>query len=92
MTVTGDTTHARIDVTNRGGAIGTATLARIFDPLMRGPDRQGEDERAGSLGLGLYIASEIARAHDGAIETRSSDTETTFSVSLPRRRGTEEGR
>ena len=92
VTVTGDTARVRIDVSNRGTAIGTTTLARIFDPLMRGPDRQGEDERGGNLGVGLYIASEIARAHDGAIETRSSDTETTFSVSLPRRRGTEEGR
>ena len=68
-----------------------AHVARIFDPLMRGPDRQGEDERFGSLGLGLYIASEIARAQDGAIETRSSDTETTFSVSLPRERRAEKG-
>ncbi|SKC98634.1 Signal transduction histidine kinase [Burkholderia sp. CF099] len=86
VTVTGDATHVRIDVSNRGAAIGTATLARIFDPLMRGPDRQSEDERIGSLGLGLYIATEIAKAHQGAIETRSDDTETTFSVSLPRGR------
>jgi signal transduction histidine kinase len=79
-----DVTHVRIDVSNRGVAIGTAALSRIFDPLMRGPAGRSEDERAGSLGLGLYIASEIARAHHGAIETRSDDTETTFSVSLPR--------
>jgi len=85
VTVTGDETNVRIDVRNRGAAIGCATLARIFDPLMRGPDRQSEDERIGNLGLGLYIASEIAKAHHGAIETRSDDTETTFSVSLPRR-------
>ncbi|KXU87833.1 histidine kinase [Paraburkholderia monticola] len=84
VTVTGEATNVRIDVSNRGAAIGSATLARIFDPLMRGPDRQGEDERIGNLGLGLYIASEIAKAHHGAIETRSDDTETTFSVSLPR--------
>ncbi|GAB7521297.1 sensor histidine kinase [Paraburkholderia sp. 2C] len=76
-------TEVRINVSNRGAAIGTATLARIFDPLMRGPDRS-EDERTGSLGLGLYIAREIARAHHGAIETRSNDIETIFSVSLPR--------
>lgn len=84
VTVTGDAVNVRIDVSNHGAAIGSATLARIFDPLMRGPDRLGEDERIGSLGLGLYIASEIARAHHGAIETRSDDTQTIFSVSLPR--------
>lgn len=84
VTVTCDVTHVRIDVSNRGAAIGSAMLGRIFDPLMRGPGRRSEDERAGSLGLGLYIANEIAKAHRGSIETRSSDTETTFSVSLPR--------
>jgi signal transduction histidine kinase len=88
VTVTGDVAHVRIDVSNQGAAIGTATLACIFDPLMRGPDSKTEDERAGSLGLGLYIASEIAKAHHGAIETRSDEMETTFSVSLPRTLGT----
>ena len=39
-----------------------------------------------SLGLGLYIASEIAKAHGGAIEARSDDAETVFAVTLPRRR------
>lgn len=83
--VTGDVTHVRIDVSNNcGAAIEPATLARIFAPLERGRDRQNQDEKAASLGLGLYIASEIAKAHHGAIETRSGETETTFSVSLPR--------
>lgn len=91
VTVTGDVTRVRIDVSNRGAAIGTATLARIFAPLMRGPNRQGEDERTGNLGLGLFIASEIAKAHHGTIETRSDDTETMFSVSLPRKHEVGEG-
>ncbi|HWT38285.1 MAG TPA: HAMP domain-containing sensor histidine kinase [Paraburkholderia sp.] len=86
--VTGDVTHVRIDVSNRGAAIESAMLARIFDPLTRGADHQNKDEMAGNLGLGLYIASEIAKAHNGAIETRSDGAETTFSVSLPREHGT----
>jgi signal transduction histidine kinase len=77
-------THVRIDVSNRGPAIERATLARIFDPLMRGDEQQSKDDRARNLGLGLYIASEIAKAHNGAIEARSDETETSFSVSLPR--------
>jgi signal transduction histidine kinase len=40
----------------------------------------------GSLGLGLYIAREIAIAHGGQIEARSDNTETVFAVRLPRRR------
>lgn len=86
--VTGDPTHVRIDVRNRGPAIERATLACIFDPLTRGPDHQSKYDRAGSLGLGLYIASEIAKAHHGAIEAQSDETETSFSVSLPRSRHT----
>ncbi|MEQ5844316.1 HAMP domain-containing histidine kinase (plasmid) [Paraburkholderia acidicola] len=84
VVVTSDVTHVRIDVRNCGPAIERATLARIFDPLMRGPDRQSEGDGSGNLGLGLYIASEIAKAHHGVIEARSDETETSFSVTLPR--------
>jgi signal transduction histidine kinase len=84
VVVTGDATHVRIEVKNSGAAIEHATLARMFDPLTRGPDHPGEADRSGSLGLGLYIASEIARAHHGVIEARSDEMETSFSVSLPR--------
>lgn len=84
VVVTCNVTHCRIDVSNRGPAIEPATLARIFDPLMRGQQHQSKDERAGNLGLGLYIASEIAKAHHGAIEAQSDETGTSFSVSLPR--------
>ncbi|MFB9124691.1 sensor histidine kinase [Paraburkholderia dipogonis] len=82
--VSGDATHVRIEVKNRGDAIEHATLARIFDPLTRGPGYRGEGDGSDSLGLGLYIASEIAKAHHGAVEARSDETETSFSVSLPR--------
>ncbi|MFP3557870.1 sensor histidine kinase [Paraburkholderia sp. SIMBA_049] len=87
VVVTGDVTHVRIEVKNCGAAIEHATLARIFDPLTRGPDHPGEGDKPSGLGLGLYIASEIAKAHHGAIEARSDETETAFSVSLPRADG-----
>ncbi|CDY79107.1 sensor histidine kinase [Caballeronia glathei] len=87
VVVTGDLTHVRIDVRNRGPVIEPATLERIFDPLLRGPGHRSKDDRAGGLGLGLYIAREIANAHHGAIEARSDDTETSFSVSIPRADG-----
>ncbi|MFM0174661.1 sensor histidine kinase [Paraburkholderia sediminicola] len=82
--VTGNATHVRIDVRNSGPAIERATLACIFDPLTRGPEHQSKYDRTGNLGLGLYIASEIVKAHNGSIEARSDETETSFSVSLPR--------
>lgn len=90
VTVTGDVSHVRFDVNNRGPAIESTVLAQIFNPLTRGADRQGVHETAGNLGLGLYIASEIAKAHHGVIEARSDETETNFSVTLPRANGTVE--
>ncbi len=82
--VTGDATQVRINVVNYGPAIARETLARIFDPLTRGSERQSNQDGTAGLGLGLYIASEIAKAHRGVIEARSDETETSFSVSLPR--------
>jgi signal transduction histidine kinase len=35
------------------------------------------------LGLGLYIAAEIARAHDGRLEVTSEQGATTFFFRMP---------
>jgi signal transduction histidine kinase len=43
-----------------------------------------EDARQG-LGLGLYIASEIARAHGGRLDLISSPQETRFTFRMPLR-------
>lgn len=84
VVVRADASVVRIEVRNHGPAIDCATLARIFDPLARGQSLQSGVDKAGSLGLGLYIASEIVKAHHGAIEARSDETTTSFSVVLPR--------
>jgi signal transduction histidine kinase len=84
VVVTGDAAQIHIRVMNCGPAVEPATLQRIFDPLSRGEGARTRDDRAGGLGLGLYIARGIAEAHHGVIEVRSDDTETSFSVSLPR--------
>jgi len=85
VVVTGLQTDVRIEVRNEGPAIDRATLANLFQPLTRGADDE-QRRRDDSLGLGLYIANEIAKAHGGAIEVRSDDAETVFAVTLPRRR------
>jgi signal transduction histidine kinase len=65
---------------NRAGPIAPELLPHLFDPFRRGSDAQ-----SGGLGLGLYIAGEIARAHGGEIRVRSTAAEgTTFTVGLPR--------
>jgi signal transduction histidine kinase len=52
----------------------------LFEPLARG----GADVSETSLGLGLFIAKEIVRAHGGHVDGRSKDGETVFTVSLLR--------
>ena len=79
-------TEVRLEVTNSGPAVEPSVLDRIFDPLERGPAHQSQSSTDGSLGLGLYIAREIAKAHGGEIEARSDATETVFAVRIPRDR------
>jgi signal transduction histidine kinase len=84
VVVTGGDTEISIEVRNRGPAIPPSALCRIFEPLERGP---GVQSRAGSrdgLGLGLYIAREIAHAHGGEIHAYSDETGTIFTIRLPR--------
>ena len=81
-TTTGD--EVFVEVGNSGPAIDPRTLDRIFDPLERGEARQGRKGDDAGLGLGLFIAREIAKAHRGRIDARSDQTETVFAVRLPR--------
>jgi signal transduction histidine kinase len=50
-------------VANRGEPIPLAKRARLFHPFTR----SGDDKVHQGLGLGLYIAAEIAKAHGGEI-------------------------
>ena len=64
---------------NGGAPIPPEVMARIFQPFYRAAadgNRQG-------LGIGLYIASEIARAHGGTLSVTSDDTETRFTLRVP---------
>jgi hypothetical protein len=83
--VTGEEKEVRFEVRNSGAVIEQLTLDRIFDPLRRGPDHENKYDADVNLGLGLYIAREVAKAHGGGIEARSDDAETVFAVRLPRR-------
>ncbi|MEO8018674.1 MAG: GAF domain-containing sensor histidine kinase [Pseudomonadota bacterium] len=68
-----------LTVSNQGEPIPPAAMARLFSPYERGavrPSQQG-------LGLGLYIASEIARAHDGTLTVTSTPEETRFTLKIP---------
>jgi signal transduction histidine kinase len=81
VVVAGEEKEVRIDVINSGSAIDPEILAQMFEPLRRGAHPEITD---GSLGLGLYIAQEIAKGHGGEITARSVVSETTFTARLPR--------
>ena len=69
-----------LSVSNHGAPIPPDTLARLFQPYWRAATGGGH----GGLGLGLYIAAEIARSHGGTLDVSSlPDTGTTFTFRLP---------
>jgi phosphoserine phosphatase RsbU/P len=81
-------TDVVIEVANRGIPIPPEILPFIFDAFRRG--RTNHAHRKGGLGLGLFIAQEIAHSHGGLITVASSESEgTTFRVRLPRRAAVE---
>jgi signal transduction histidine kinase len=88
LTLSAHGDHVRISVRNEGPPIPRDAIATIFDPLVRG-DAAPESRkyrRPGSIGLGLYIAREVAVAHGGTIDVASSaESGTVFTVTLPRR-------
>ena len=68
-----------IAVSNSGEQILEAAMERLFQPFYRGrvkPHQQG-------LGLGLYIASQIAQAHGGRIDVESHADATRFTFRMP---------
>jgi sigma-B regulation protein RsbU (phosphoserine phosphatase) len=70
-----------ISVHNWGEPIAPQVMATIFEPLARG-EAEGE---VGSMGLGLYIVDQIARAHSGRVQVQSSrEAGTVFCAEFPR--------
>ena len=79
VTARGDDDGLVLAVVNGGEPIPEDKFERLFHPFVRaseGPEQQG-------LGLGLYIAAEIARAHQGTLDVSSSPTATTFTFRMP---------
>jgi signal transduction histidine kinase len=83
VVVTGMPGDVLFSVANRGPMIEPSTLDQLFDPLKRGLQQAGSGVDD-SLGLGLFICREIASAHGGEIGAHSDESETVFTVRLPR--------
>ena len=73
---------ASLAISNTGSTIAPEDLPHIFDRFYRTDKARTSGE--GGFGLGLAIAREIAREHDGDITCASSASEgTTFTVTIP---------
>ena len=77
----------QLSVVNAGPPISDEMLPHLFEPFFRGDVRKSQH----GLGLGLHIASEIAKAHGGKLEVSSTPEETSFTFSMPMRPETEHG-
>lgn len=68
-----------VSVANWGDIIPQDTVARMFDPYFQGPASAGT-----SMGLGLSICTQIAKAHGGTLSVISNaESGTRFELSFP---------
>ncbi|WP_227538522.1 sensor histidine kinase [Tritonibacter mobilis] len=67
-----------IEVENEGDPIPPELQKNLFQPFRRG------NESSEGLGLGLHIASSIAKAHSGRLSVSSEGTTTCFRLELPK--------
>ena len=74
-----DATSFELTVENQGAPIDPGKIERLFQPFTRGTSSLP----AQGLGLGLYIAAEIARAHGGAMSATSDASATRFTFRMP---------
>ena len=72
--------YTAICVKDQGRGISEEEIPRIFGRFYRGKDVQQQD----GMGIGLYLAREIARQQEGYIRVRSRKGEgSVFQVYLP---------
>ena len=68
----------RLTVSNQGDPIPAAAMAQLFQPFYRNAVRPAQE----GLGLGLYIASMIAKAHGGTLTVTSTEVQTSFTFCM----------
>ena len=69
-------------VANHGAPIPDDVMAHLFSPFK--PESLGQSRNRTGLGLGLYIAEQVVRDHDGEIAVACRDGLVIFTVTLPR--------
>jgi len=76
---TSDGDTFELGVANAGDPIPPAALEHLFQPFFRSAVLKNRE----GLGLGLYIAREIALAHGGTLDVESTPRETRFMFRMP---------
>lgn len=71
-----------LTVVNHGAPIPDEVMAHLFSPFK--PESMGHSRNRNGLGLGLYIAEQVVRDHDGEIAVGCHDGLVVFTVILPR--------
>lgn len=86
LTLEGEDADVSIKIHNGGDPIPPNELPKVFNPLVRGSSaEQPSHNRPGSIGMGLYIAREVAKSHGGQINVVSTaEAGTSFTIRLPR--------
>jgi signal transduction histidine kinase len=79
VSATTDSGSFELEVNNQGEMIPAAHIDRLFQPFVRADAQRNKQ----GLGLGLYIANEIARAHGGTLRATSTPEVTTFTFRMP---------
>jgi signal transduction histidine kinase len=69
----------RLSVENAGLPIPASSIQNLFQPFTR----SAEGKSPAGLGLGLFIASEIAKAHQGSLDVNSDENQTSFQLRMP---------
>jgi signal transduction histidine kinase len=70
-----------LEIANSGAPIPAETEAALFNPFKRS-SLNNPRNRTG-MGLGLYIAQQIVREHEGEIDYRHEGGKVIFAVRLP---------
>ena len=71
--------YFELSVANGGDPIPPEVQRKLFQPFYRGRGSKKDD----GLGLGLYIASQIAQAHGGRLDVSSDEKATKFTFRMP---------
>jgi sigma-B regulation protein RsbU (phosphoserine phosphatase) len=78
VTAKSNDSYWEISIANQGAKIPEHALALLFHPFHREQSHASQN----GLGLGLYIASEIAKAHKGELSVKSDEKLTCFTLKV----------